>query len=80
MSACFQAPSAYTSQSVSVRGQEPPTRELIKLKLEVNKLQTAKLCQKDSHIVPLLREVTSSHSKSILTSGLPFIQQGSPTF
>lgn len=42
----------FTHIMVCVKGQEPPTRDLIKLKLWVNKRQSAELCQKESHSLP----------------------------
>lgn len=61
----------FTHIMVCVKGQEPPTRDLIKLKLWVNKRQSAELCQKESH--SLLKDIFFPHSKSILASGLPLI-------
>lgn len=46
-SACFLVP--FTHIVVCVKGQEPPSRELIKLELWVNTRQSAELWQKDSH-------------------------------
>lgn len=75
-SACFLVP--FTHIVVCVKGQEPPSRELIKLELWVNTRQSAELWQKDSHSLSVER-FFFPHSKSILASGLPLIEQGSPT-